>query len=116
MPKKSNKKDLSWREKLKYIWCVFSYSKHMENWVVMNCECCHHYELERTGNPIISDVVGGLNMFIKKGSRVYNSEYGFGTALTDEENHIGAVVKFDKENKNLLSAKELRCYSCRSRF
>ena len=46
-------------------------------------------------------------MFIKKGSRVYNSEYGFGTALTDEENHIGAVVKFDRENKNLLSAKEI---------
>ena len=46
-------------------------------------------------------------MFIKKGSRVYNSEYGFGTALTDEEKHIGAVVKFDKENKNLLSAKEI---------
>lgn len=46
-------------------------------------------------------------MFIKKGSRVYNSEYGFGTALTDEENHIGAVVRFDNENKNLLSAKEI---------
>lgn len=46
-------------------------------------------------------------MFIKKGSRVYNSEYGFGTALTDEENHVGAFVKFDKENKNLLSAKEI---------
>lgn len=46
-------------------------------------------------------------MFIKKDSRVYNSEYGFGTAITDEENHIGAVVKFDKENKNLLSAKEI---------
>lgn len=46
-------------------------------------------------------------MFIKKGSRVYNSEYGFGTVLTDEENHIGAVVKFDNENKNLLSAKEI---------
>ena len=46
-------------------------------------------------------------MFIKKGSRVYNSEYGFGTALTDEENHIGAVVKFDRENNNLLSAKEI---------
>ena len=46
-------------------------------------------------------------MFIKKGSMVYNSEYGFGTALTDEENHIGAVVKFDKENKNLASAKEI---------
>ena len=43
-------------------------------------------------------------MFIKKGSRVYSDVYGFGTALTDEENHIGAVVKFDKENKNLLSA------------
>ena len=46
-------------------------------------------------------------MFIKKGSRVYNDVYGFGTALTDEENHIGAVVKFDRENKNLLSAKEI---------
>ena len=46
-------------------------------------------------------------MFIKKGSRVYNSEYGFGTALTDEENHIGTVVKFDKENEHLLSAKEI---------
>lgn len=46
-------------------------------------------------------------MFIKKGSRVYSDVYGMGTALTDEENHIGAVVKFDKENKNLLSAKEI---------
>lgn len=46
-------------------------------------------------------------MFIKKGSKVYNSEYGFGTALTDEENHIGAVVRFDNENKNLASAKEI---------
>ena len=46
-------------------------------------------------------------MFIKKGSRVYNDVYGMGTALTDEENHIGAVVKFDRENKNLLSAKEI---------
>lgn len=46
-------------------------------------------------------------MFIKKGSRVYNSEYGFGTALIDEENHIGAVVRFDKENEHLLSAKEI---------
>ena len=47
------------------------------------------------------------NMFIKKGNRVYNSKYGFGTALTDEENHVGAVVKFDRENKNLLSEKEI---------
>ncbi len=46
-------------------------------------------------------------MFIKKGSRVYSDVYGFGTALTDEENHIGAVVKFDKENKNLASVKEI---------
>ena len=38
---------------------------------------------------------------------VYNSEYGFGTALTDEENHIGAVVKFDKENEHLASEKEI---------
>ena len=46
-------------------------------------------------------------MFIKKCNRVYNSEYGIGTALTDEENHIGAVVKFDKENEHLASAKEI---------
>ena len=46
-------------------------------------------------------------MFIKKGNRVYSDVYGMGTALTDEENHIGAVVKFDRENKNLLSAKEI---------
>ncbi len=46
-------------------------------------------------------------MFIKKGSRVYNSEYGFGTALTDEENHIGAVVKFNNENEHLASMKEI---------
>ena len=46
-------------------------------------------------------------MFIKKGSRVYSDVYGFGTALTDEENHVGAVVKFDKENKNLLSVKDI---------
>ena len=46
-------------------------------------------------------------MFIKKGSRVYSDVYGMGTALTDEENHVGVVVKFDKENKNLLSAKEI---------
>lgn len=46
-------------------------------------------------------------MFIKKGNRVYSDVYGIGTAITDEENHIGAVVKFDKENKNLLSAKEI---------
>lgn len=46
-------------------------------------------------------------MFIKKGSRVYSDVYGFGTALTEEENHIGAVVKFDNENKNLLSVKDI---------
>ena len=46
-------------------------------------------------------------MFIKKGSRVYSDVYGFGTALTDEENHVGAVVKFDKENEHLASAKEI---------
>ena len=58
MAKKSNKKNLSWREKLNYIWCVLRYSKHMANWVAMNCECCHHYELERIGAPIRSDVDG----------------------------------------------------------
>ena len=46
-------------------------------------------------------------MFIKKGSRVYSDVYGMGTALTDEENHIGAVVKFNKENEHLASAKEI---------
>ena len=49
----------------------------------------------------------GINMFIKKGNRVYSDVYGIGTALTDEENHIGAVVKFDRENKNLLSVKDI---------
>ena len=48
-----------------------------------------------------------INMFIKKGNRVYSDVYGIGTALTDEENHVGAVVKFDKENKNLLSVKDI---------
>lgn len=48
-----------------------------------------------------------INMFIKKGSKVYSGVYGIGTAITDEEKHIGAVVKFDKENKNLLSAKKV---------
>ena len=46
-------------------------------------------------------------MFIKKGNRVYSDVYGIGTALTDEENHIGAVVKFNNENKNLLSVKDI---------
>lgn len=46
-------------------------------------------------------------MFIKKGNRVYSDVYGIGAALTDEENHIGAVVKFDKENEHLASAKEI---------
>ena len=49
----------------------------------------------------------GINMFIKKGNRVYSDVYGIGTAFTDEENHIGAVVKFDRENKNLLSVKDI---------
>lgn len=38
-------KDLSWREKLNYIWCVLRFSKHIANWIVMNCEHCHHHEL-----------------------------------------------------------------------
>lgn len=50
------KNDLSWREKLEYIWCVLKYSKRMANWIVMNCEHCHHHELERIGKPIESDV------------------------------------------------------------
>lgn len=50
------KNDLSWREKLKYIWCVLRYSKRMAKWAVMNCEHCGHHELERIGKPIESDV------------------------------------------------------------
>ena len=56
MAEKPIKKDLSWREKLNYIWCVVRFSKHMANWIVMNCEHCHHHELERIGKPIESDV------------------------------------------------------------
>ena len=65
MKKKPSKKDLAWREKLNYIWCVLRYSKHMANWVAMNCGCCHHYELERIGNPIIS-YAGGQKEFQQK--------------------------------------------------
>ena len=45
-------------------------------------------------------------MFIKKGNRVYSDVYGMGTAITDEGNIIGAVVKFDKENEHLFSMKD----------
>ena len=48
----------------------------------------------------------GINMVIKKGNRVYSDVYGMGTALTNEENYIGAVVKFDYA-KNLFGI----CYS-----
>lgn len=59
------KNDLSWREKLEYIWCVLKYSKRMANWIVMNCEHCHHHELERIGKPIKSDV-GNEKEFLQK--------------------------------------------------
>ena len=58
-------KDLSWREKLNYIWCVLRFSKHMANWIVMNCEYCHHHELERIGKPIKCDV-GNQKEFLQK--------------------------------------------------
>ena len=47
-------------------------------------------------------------MLIKKGTRVYNVNYGIGTAITNETELIGAVVKFDTENENLFSAKDIR--------
>lgn len=61
----AKKIDLSWREKLNYIWCVLRFSKHMANWIVMNCEYCHHHELERIGKPIKSDV-GNQKEFLQK--------------------------------------------------
>ena len=45
-------------------------------------------------------------MFIKKGSRVYSDVYGMGTAITDESEIFGSIVKFDKENEHLFSAKD----------
>lgn len=46
------------------------------------------------------------NMFIKKGNRVYSDVYGMGTAITDESEIFGFIVKFDKENEHLFSAKD----------
>ena len=45
-------------------------------------------------------------MFIKKGNRVYSDVYGMGTAITDESEIFGSIVKFDKENEHLFSAKD----------
>ena len=45
-------------------------------------------------------------MFIKKGSRVYSDVYGMGTAITDESEIFGFIVKFDKENEHLFSAED----------
>lgn len=42
-------------------------------------------------------------MYIKTGDVVYNEEFGYGVALLDESEHVGAVVKFDTPNKNLVS-------------
>lgn len=42
-------------------------------------------------------------MYIKTGDVVYNEEFGYGVALLDESEHVGAVVKFDVPNKNLIS-------------
>jgi len=52
------------------------------------------------------EIIGGFDMFIKKGNRVYSDVYGMGTAISDEGNIIGAVVKFDKENEHLFSMKD----------
>ena len=46
-------------------------------------------------------------MFIKKGNRVYSDVYGFGTAITDENKIVGAIVKFDKENEHLFSTEDV---------
>ena len=43
------KQDLTWREKLTYIWCILRFSKRIANWKVMNCENCRCNELERIG-------------------------------------------------------------------
>ena len=43
------------------------------------------------------------NMYIKTGDVVYNEEFGYGVALLDESECFGAIVKFDKPNKNLIS-------------
>ena len=51
-------------------------------------------------------IIGGFNMFIKKGNRVYSNVYGMGTAITDESEVAGAIVKFDKENERLFSAED----------
>lgn len=45
-------------------------------------------------------------MFIKKGNRVYSDVYDMGTAITDESEIFGSIVKFDKENEHLFSAKD----------
>jgi len=55
MAEKPIKKDLSWCEKLNYIWCTLRYSKRMVNWKVMNCAHCGHPELKRIGKPIEND-------------------------------------------------------------
>jgi len=49
------KNDLSWSEKLKYIWYVLRYSKRMAKWAVVTCEHCGHNELVRTDKPIEND-------------------------------------------------------------
>lgn len=59
------KKDLSWREKLSYIWCILRFSKHMANWIVMNCEHCHHHELVRIGKPVETDN-GNVKEFMQR--------------------------------------------------
>ena len=41
--------DLSWREKLTYIWCILRKSKRIANWIIMNCENCGCNELARIG-------------------------------------------------------------------
>ena len=43
------KQDLSWREKLTYIWYILRFSKRMANWRLMKCENCRCIELARVG-------------------------------------------------------------------
>ena len=84
MAEKPIKKDLSWREKLNYIWCILRFSKHMANWIVMNCEHCHHHELERIGKPIEADS-GKQKEFLQKYKCLHCGAIGIVTQIWVKE-------------------------------
>lgn len=77
-------KDLSWCEKLNYIWCILRFSKHMANWIVMNCEHCHHHELERIGKPIEADS-GKQKEFLQKYKCLHCGAIGIVTQIWVKE-------------------------------